>query len=256
MKRTEKALMTILMALTLSACGKETNKPTSTAESKPSASEVEPNSKNTDSTDKKESTQESFTLDIDAILLKGIGDSYDIRNCYTTTAENLVSYKAEDPSLISIDSNGTIKALKDEGSTTILLKFKEETYTIDVVCVYDYMGVYGASKRVEAMGCDIKVQPKLMEDGIFEFYRGKMVIQALGEAIEESSVEIIGNYAVKSAQIEFRFDEEYADVGFYTFNLDFALDEDSGARLSGYIPTGGPMTDFILLSGVTAKDKE
>ena len=255
MKRTEKALMAILMALTLSACGKETNKPTSTAESKPSVSEVEPNGKNTDSTDKKESTQESFTLDIDAILLKGIGDSYDIRNCYTTTAENLVSYKAEDPSLISIDSDGTIKTLKDEGSTTILLKFKEETYTIDV-CVYDYMGVYGASKRVEAMGCDIKVQLNLMEDGTFEFYRGKMVIQALGEAIEEPSVEIIGNYAVKSAQIEFRFDEEYADVGFYTFNLDFALDADNGARLSGYIPTGGPMTDFILLSGVTVKDEE
>ena len=242
-----------LLTIGLASCGNESDfqssKPSQVDSSTSAASTATTESKHTDS------VQQPFEQLSDAILLKGKDDTYDIHECYETSNESLVSYEAEDTSLVSIDSNGIIKALKDEGSTSIRIKFQDNIYTIDV-CVYDYLGVYGASKRVEAMNCDIKLQLDLKEDKTFGFYRGPMVIQALGEAIEEPEIQIDGTYAVKGAQIEFSFDKAYEDVGFYAFTLDFALDEDSGARLSGYIPTGGPMTDFILLSGVTVKDAE
>ena len=187
---------------------------------------------------------DSITLKTSALMLGGIGETYDLSKDVKIDggSHTKLKYSTSDTSVAEVSESGVVTA-KGFGSVTVSAATDENVKATADVLVYNYRGIYTATKYIDAMGCDIRIRLKLNDDGTYEYYRYPMTVALSGGGLMPSLSDG-GTYTVTGNQLVF--------TGKYLSEFELSFQINAGeATLSGSMPTGGANTQMQMLLNST-----
>ena len=185
-----------------------------------------------------------LNLKEEAYLLRALGDQVDLSKELVIEDEKAsrdVTYIVDASDVVTATPEGVLTAASPGSATvTVASAVDGSVKATAEVLVYDFSGIYTTEKYIDAMGCNVRVNLELLDDGTFRFYRYPMNVALEGGGLMEGFSDA-GTYTTEGNGVHFVGDY------FKDFHLKLSLDSKDNARLSGTPPTGGATTDMEFI---------
>ncbi len=195
-----------------------------------------------------ETAPESINLAHPAYMFTEEGESYKLSDDVEIVGEGAsqdVIYTSSDSSIVEISETGELKVIGSGVATvTVASKANENVNVSADVLIYNYMGTYTGKKYVEAMGTDIRVTIKLLDDGSYLYYRYPMNVNLDGGGLMEG---MTGRGTYEAVGNKINFGGNYLPE----FSSELQIGSEGMAEMTGEMPTGGANTEMNLMQTST-----